>query len=114
MSAENVVEPEKWERAFKLFDNGQYSVISDGNGKLGTRWNASSDPFNIPKMTGYALALDDRTNRLAIWHIVPKFLEVPILHVLLDELAKNPGMATNPDEKILPEIRRRLRNPPPR
>jgi hypothetical protein len=99
---DEIVGPEEWPHVLKLFDNGKYSVITDGDSKLGMGWNASSNPLTLPNMAGYARALD------TIWHIVPSFLEIPILHALLDELARNSGIAINPEEKlILPEIKRR-------
>jgi hypothetical protein len=42
-----------------------------------------------------------------VWHVVPRFLELPILHGLLEEFAKNPGEQTgnNPIERIFQELK---------
>jgi hypothetical protein len=68
-----------------LFDDGKHSVICathDGKRKLAVRWNADTDSrLNFPIMFGCAWALEH------IWRIVPPFLEIPMLHGLLDELA---------------------------
>jgi len=41
------------------------------------------------------------------WHVVPEFLEIPLLHALLDETCKNHRQLTNADlsKSILEEIK---------
>jgi hypothetical protein len=97
------VRPERWSEIWVLFDNDQYSVISgvyDGGRRvLGERWNGESDsPLGFPNVSGHS-----------VWHVVPRFLEIPVLHGLLDEVAKNPGeqAGNNPPERILQELRNR-------
>jgi len=88
------VKPERWSEIWVLFDDGKYSVISGvydqgGRRKLGERWNGESDsPLGFPNVSGHP-----------VWHVVPRFLEVSILHGLLDELSKTP---VNKSETILP------------
>jgi hypothetical protein len=79
------VRPEKWSNITILFDNGEYSVISgmyeQTNIALGERWNGGSgNPLGFPSSSGHA-----------VWHVVPAFLELPILHGLLDELSRHPN-----------------------
>ena len=104
------VKPEKWREIWVLFDDGQYSVISgmyDGGSdparrKLGERWNGTANsPLGFPNVSGHA-----------VWHVVPRFLEIPILHALLDEVAKHPGhqaMGSPTDflERIFKELKNR-------
>jgi hypothetical protein len=69
-----------------LFDNGEYSVISgyyQGNSTLGERWNGCDGNIGFPNQAGHPL-----------WHVVPHFLHVPLLHGLLDELARQPQQQT--------------------
>ncbi len=79
------VSPEKWSRKVVLFDNGEYSVISghyeaDPRSVLGERWNGGADgSLGFPNVAGYP-----------VWHVVPKFLEIPMLRGLLEELLKHP------------------------
>ena len=77
------VRPGKWADITVLFDNGRYSVVSgiyDGEGRaLGERWNGQTDA-GFPNQGGNPL-----------WHVVPEFFHGPILHGLLDELARYPG-----------------------
>lgn len=94
------VKPERWSQIWVLFDDGTYSVISGvydkGRRKLGERWNGESDsPLGFPNVSGHP-----------VWHVVPRFLELPILHGILDELAKNPGeqVGNNPLERVLQEL----------
>jgi len=97
------VKPEKWSEIWVLFDNGKYSVISgvyDGSRrKLGERWNGDSNfPLGFPNVAGHS-----------VWHVVPRFLEIPLLHGLLDELAKDlrGQIGNNPTGKVLEELRNR-------
>jgi hypothetical protein len=65
-----------------LFDNGSYSLVSGfygGEPAIGERWNGQADQ-GYPTQGGNPL-----------WHVVPEFLRVPILHGLLDEFARHPG-----------------------
>ena len=77
------VTPEKWSDISVLFDNNEYSVISGRyeNGErrtLGERWNGDDErPIGFPNVAGNA-----------VWHVVPDFLQIPILRALLDELAR--------------------------
>jgi hypothetical protein len=106
MPAEKVT-PEKWSEPLILFDNGSYSVIAgtqEGKRKLGARWNNDTDSVvNLPIMSGYAAAFD------AIWHIIPSFLELPVLHGLVGELARDPSgqVGINRIDWILQELRSR-------
>ena len=82
--------PEKWPEPLEiLFDNGEHSVIAgtyDGKRILAFRWIGDTDsPLSLPTMKGYVWA------RESLWHIVPPFLGIPLLHGLLDELARNSG-----------------------
>lgn len=82
-----VVKPKKWSCITVLFDNGEYSVISGVYNKhvhLGERWNGGKGKKGFPKV-----------GRNPVWHIVPQFLQVPILRGLLDELASNPNSQPN-------------------
>lgn|SRR5690349_5759954 len=95
------VRPERWTEIWVLFDNGRYSIISgvyDGGGRrLGERWNGDSDsPLGFPNVSGHP-----------VWHVVPRFLEIPILHGLLDEITKNPTqqVGNNPPDRIMQELR---------
>jgi hypothetical protein len=80
------VAPERWSNIRILFDDGVYSVIAgvyrseDGSKRerLGERWNGKG-PLGFPSQGGNP-----------IWYAAPPFLEVPILHGLLDELARRP------------------------
>lgn len=70
----------KWSDVRVLFDNGWYSVIAgeyEGEYALGERWNGKGDGLGFPSQAGYP-----------IWHVVPKFLFLPVLHGLLDELSR--------------------------
>jgi len=86
------VRPEKWTGLTVLFDNGEYSVISgfyedDTRRALGERWNGNgSNPLGFPTGRGYP-----------VWHVIPRFLEIAILHALLDELAIHPDLVPSPD-----------------
>lgn len=97
------VRPEKWSQIRVLFDNGTYSVIAgvyDGDReRLGERWNGAADaPLGFPNVAGNA-----------VWHVVPPFLEIPILHGLIDELARNPRgqVGNNQPEVVVRELRNR-------
>ena len=82
MPSGQAVVPGRWSDITVLFDNGQYSVISgryDGEWALGERWNGGGDDVGFPSQGGNPL-----------WHVVPDFLALPLLHGLLDELGRNP------------------------
>jgi len=82
MPSGNEVRPRRWSDTTVLFDNGQYSVITgkyDGNWALGERWNGQGNGVGFPSQGGNPL-----------WHVVPGFLALPVLHGLLDELGRNP------------------------
>jgi hypothetical protein len=69
-----------------LFDNGVYSVVSGyykGNPVLGERWNVGDGNIGFPNQAGHPL-----------WHVVPNFLQLPVLQGLLDELARQPAQQT--------------------
>jgi hypothetical protein len=93
---------EKWLEVCVLFDNGTYSVIAGtfgGEDRLGERWNRSPDQhLGFPNV-----------ERRPEWHLVPRFLEIPILHGLLHEFAKNPTHQTglNGPDRIMQEIKNR-------
>ena len=58
------------------------SGVYDGSERtLGERWNGKKDSSSpgFPSQGGNP-----------IWHVVPQFLHGPILHGILDELAKRP------------------------
>ena len=77
------VKPGKWTNLTVLFDNGEYSIVSgeyEGNSALGERWNGGDGELGFPNQGGNPL-----------WHVVPDFLVVPLLHGLLDELARHQG-----------------------
>jgi hypothetical protein len=85
MPAASKVRPAKWTNLCVLFDDGVYSVVSgsyEGNpaSALGERWNGEPDGLGFPNQAGYP-----------VWHVIPGFLAVPILHGLLDELARHPN-----------------------
>ena len=82
------VNPARWVEKKVLFDDQDYSVVSgkyeghDGtlHDTLGERWNVSGGSANgFPTSYGHPA-----------WHVVPDMLEIPILHGLLDDLARNP------------------------
>ena len=87
------VRPACWQFSpFKmvLFDDWDYSVVTgkyvamDGTEhphSLGERWNRSGRTRR-----GFPL-----TSGHHAWFVVPDYLEVPILHGLLDELARDPA-----------------------
>jgi hypothetical protein len=89
------VKPERWDNIEVLFDNGWYSVISgvyEPSGKnspavasqrIGERWNGGEDSPGYPNQGKYPL-----------WYCLPAFLETPVLHGLLDELARHPDQQT--------------------
>ena len=95
----------KWSEIWILFYDENYSVISGMYEKerrrLAERWNGplSDLPLGFPI---------DTTQRSA-WYLIPEFLEVPILHALLDEVAKNPGRQVSGDhtELIVKELKNR-------
>ena len=98
------VTPRKWskKKIAVLFDNGVYSVISGHNGDreaIGERWNGPGNGIGFPNSRGFP-----------IWHLVPPFLEIPILRGLLEELARNPKHGDR--DAILRELE--ARSPTPR
>lgn len=87
MPAASQVVPKRWTNTHVLFDNGWYSLIQgeylndDGTSHpnaMGERWNGGRG-LGFPNTSGYP-----------VWHVVPAFLELPILRGLLEELANNP------------------------
>lgn len=96
------VSPGKWSDLRVLFDNGVYSVVSgsyEGDPVLGERWNGKEGTLGFPNQAGYP-----------IWHVVPNFLAVPVLHGLLDELARRPNARSQEHAtEILRELERRMR-----
>jgi hypothetical protein len=86
MPAAAEVTRKNWTNVTVLFDNGEYSVISgvyEGGDQrvLGERWNGDeSRPRGFPISSAYP-----------VWHVAPGFLEIAILHALLDELAAHPN-----------------------
>jgi hypothetical protein len=91
------VNPEKWSDVTILFDNGEYSVVSGiyerDKHALGERWNGQDGYIGFPNVAGFP-----------IWHVAPAFLAIPILHGLLDELAKHPGQAEEHTNAIIHEL----------
>ncbi len=89
-------QPDSGERR-TLFDQGGYQVISAvfkgdlRKRRLAQRCEGNPTVGNCP--TG--------------WHIVPEFLEIPLLCALLDELWKNPREMTNANRRqlVLDEIK---------
>jgi hypothetical protein len=51
-------------------------------------------------------------SRRAAWYLVPEFLEIPILHALLDEVVKHPGHQTgaHPTKVVLERITMELQS----
>jgi len=83
MPSGHSVIPGRWSDTTVLFDNGWYSVISgryDGERVIGERWNGEESAVGFPNQGGNPL-----------WHVVPDFLALPVLHGLLDELGRNPS-----------------------
>jgi hypothetical protein len=88
MNAESV-RHSKWSGIEILFDDGVYSVISGIYGgdadpghpkeRIGERWNGSGTHPGYPNYINNPL-----------WFCAPMFLEIPVLHGLLDELARHP------------------------
>ena len=77
-SAEDVT-PQKWSDTEILFDDGDYSVIVgnfEGNKCLGERWNG--DKYGFPHQADKPL-----------WHVVPRYFNLPILHKVLDLHLRN-------------------------
>jgi hypothetical protein len=107
MPAAVAVRPEKWTEIRVLFDDGDYSVISGmyergPRRSLGERWNGDDgSPIGFPNVAGYP-----------IWHVVPSFLELYVLHGLLDALSAHPT-TTSPEyvRAILDELQRVNQNP---
>ena len=102
------VQPAKWSDISVLFDNGEYSVISGiyeqrERRLLGERWNGNdTSPRGFPNTSGHP-----------VWHVVPDFLEVPVLHAILDEVTAHPMPSSNDStESVLRELRRINRESP--
>jgi hypothetical protein len=101
MPAAREVHPLKWTprpgdvELTVLFDNGEYSLISglfDGGPAIGERWNGQGG-IGFPSQGGNPT-----------WHVVPDFLEVPILHGLLDEVTRRSGQPAERATAILHEL----------
>jgi hypothetical protein len=85
------VRPKKWRDIRVLFDDGDYSVISgtyedykEGIGRsLGERWNGGQrrQPLGFPNIAGHP-----------VWHVVPDFLEIPVLQGLLARVLESPHL----------------------
>ena len=76
------VRPGKWSSLRVLFDDGVYSVVSgdyENQHALGERWNGSEGVLGFPNQSGHP-----------VWHVVPDFLAIPVLHGILGELARHP------------------------
>jgi hypothetical protein len=109
--AQEVLSPTRWRfnpYEMVLFDDKYYSVVtgtylgSDGNeypDTLGERWNISGGN----QRKGFPI-----TRGNPAWHVVPEFLEVPILHGLLDELATDPN-SQRPEANITPGTEAQVR-----
>lgn len=100
MPAAEAVRPEKWRNMSVLFDNGWYSVVSGtyDNGDvsvLGERWNGEQESLGFPNVAGNP-----------VWHVIPEFLAIPILHGLLDEITTRPTAGA---EQFVENIVRELR-----
>ena len=95
------VTPGKWSEIIILFDNGNYSMIAgiyEENQALGERWNGENGQLGFPNTAGYP-----------VWHVIPDFLEISVLHGILDEILRNPYPdSQNHIENIMNEIRRRI------
>ena len=86
MPSAREVEPNKWAEHRILFDNGSYSVIAgkyDGREEmtLGERWNGhpGHGELGFPNVFGRP-----------VWHVVPDFLHLYVLHGVLAELSRDP------------------------
>jgi hypothetical protein len=80
MPAASKVRPKKWKHITVLFEDDRYAVISgeyDGDYCLGERWTGGADGIGYPSQGGNPL-----------WHVVPEFLRLPVLHGLLDEAGR--------------------------
>lgn len=121
MPAASDVTPQRWSSILVLFDNGWYSLVAgeyrndDGTTEphaIGERWNGRGEEIGFPNVSGHP-----------VWHVVPGFLEVPVLHGLLDELMWNPNEqrperglakgteATTRTQRVLGELANRPRQP---
>jgi hypothetical protein len=103
------VNPVKFSEITVLFDDGEYSVISGlwehKRQALGERWKGSGAEGEEGQFRGGSLGFPNVAGN-AVWHIVPDFLEIPILYGLLDRLASRPQEQGRTDA-ILRELRRR-------
>jgi hypothetical protein len=99
------VRPQRWSITHVLFDNGTYSVISgairehDGSttAQLAERWNGREGNPGFPNARGHPT-----------WNGLPSFLAVPLLHGLLDELARHPNEQA-PESNIAPGTEAQVR-----
>jgi hypothetical protein len=92
------VRPKKWSHITVLFDDDVYSVIAGiynrGDHRvLGERWNGEPGKPGFPSQGGHPT-----------YHVIPDFLKVPVLHGLLDELAKTPGQPKKRHDAIRREL----------
>ena len=93
------VNPQRWSKPVILFDDGWYSLVAgvylnhDGTttvDRMGERWNGQDAELGFPNVSGHA-----------VWHVVPKFLQLPILHGLIEALARNPN-DQKPERTVTP------------
>lgn len=95
------VTPKRWSDLTVLYDNGSYSIVSgifeeeDGSQKraLGMRWNGSESDLGFPNQAGNP-----------IWHVVPDFLTLSILHTILEKAISDSTKDIENIEKITQEI----------
>ena len=102
---------EKWAEIWILFDDGKYSVISGAymgtpERRLAERWNGSSKddrPLGFP--------INEKGQ--SAWFLVPEFLEIPLLHALLNEVLKHPNIqqirVSDPAKYIVTELKNKSR-----
>lgn len=98
MPAAEDVQPGKWSDLVVLFDNSWYSVVAgkyEAEPALGERWNGEGDGPGFPSQGGHPT-----------FHVVPDFLQIPLIHGLIHELANRPYSGC---EVHLAEIMRQLR-----
>jgi len=71
---------------------------NDSRRAIGERWNGDeSRPLGFPISSTHP-----------VWHVVPRFLEIAVLHALLDELARHPDSLGQYRPAILSELELRI------